>query len=223
MRSFRLPWHRRLDTSLAEPELRNALRGPDKQEDGAAALPFESSGLAGRGQSILDLIGSHGISGNGVREKLGGGSLATPAPERTDDLVETLHAQYWRALTDPHTALSDSWREQLDSPATPVASVMPDLHDVQLTPANPASAGSIEVLLSGKHNLEDAFGQLEQSLMPDLEVGSVPEVLRLFAPAEFHAAQAHRAPPLPPALTRREHHALSVDSPLSAPVRQSEA
>ena len=29
MRSFRLPWHRRLDTSLAEPELRNAPRGPD--------------------------------------------------------------------------------------------------------------------------------------------------------------------------------------------------
>ncbi|CAB3748279.1 hypothetical protein B7G54_01415 [Burkholderia puraquae] len=223
MRSFRLPWHREPDTSLAEPALRNDSCDPEKQEDGACSLLFQPSDLAGRNKSILDLIGCHGMSGHDVRGKRGTGSQAMPFPEHTDALFETLHAQYWRALTDPHTALSGSWGEQLDSPATPVASVMPDLHDVQPTPTNPASAGSIEVLLSGKHNLEDAFGQLEQSLMRGLEVESVPEVLRLFAPAEFHAAQARRAPPLPPALTRREHHALSVDSPLSAPVRKDEA
>nr|WP_057925015.1 TagK domain-containing protein [Burkholderia ambifaria] len=223
MRSFRLPWHRQPDTSLTEPELRNESCGPQKQEGGADSLLFEPSDLAGGNQSILDLIGSHGMSGNDVREKLGTGPRATPFPERTDDLVETLHAQYWRALTDPHTALSGSWSEQLDSPATPVASVTPDSHDVRPTPAAPAGPGSIEVLLSGKRNLEDAFGRLGTGFAPELEIEPMPEVLRLFAPPEFHAAEIRRAPALPPALTRREHHALSVDSPLAAPVRKDDA
>lgn len=52
--------------------------------------------------------------------------------------------------------------------------------------------------------------------------GAVPEILRLFAPPEFHAEAAHGAAALPP-LTRREHHALSVDSPLAAPLRKDSA
>lgn len=223
MRLFRFQRHRQLDTSLIEPELPNEPSDPENREDGADALLFERSDLAGGNPSILDLIGSHGMSGSDVRRKLGAGSRETPYPEHTDDLVETLYAQYWRALADPHTALSGSWSESSDSPATPVASVTHDSHDVLPTPANPANPGSIEVLLSGKRDLEDAFGQLDTGSAPELEIEPTPEVLRLFAPAEFHAAELRRAPTLPPALTRREHHALSVDSPLAAPVSKDDA
>ncbi|MBN3775997.1 TagK domain-containing protein [Burkholderia sp. Ac-20345] len=223
MRSFRMPWHRRPDTSLTEPELRNEPPDSEKREDSADFLLFEPSDRVGSNTSILNLIGSHGVTADTARGKRGTGSQAMPLPERTDDLVETLHAQYWRALTDPHTALSGSWGEQLDSHATPVASVMPDSHDLWPTPTNAAASGSIEVMLSGKRNLEDAFGHLNTGFTPELEIEPVPEVLRLFAPPEFHAAEARRAPALPPALTRREHHALSVDSPLAAPVRKDDA
>ncbi|MFP3504270.1 TagK domain-containing protein [Burkholderia sp. SIMBA_062] len=224
MRAFRLPWHRQPDTSLTEPELRHAPCGPEKQEDGAAPLLFESSDRVCSNQSILDLIGRHGGTVNAARGKRGTGLQTMPFPEHTDDLVETLHAQYWRALTDPHTTLPGSWGEQLDLPATPVASVTPDSHDVRPTQANLGSPGSIELLLSGERNLEHAFGRLERSFMPDPEIEPVPEVLRLFAPPEFHAAEAHRTPALPPTLTRREHHTLSVDSPLAAaPVCKDDA
>ncbi|PFH29691.1 TagK domain-containing protein [Burkholderia sp. JKS000303] len=223
MRSFRLPWRRRPDASLTEPVLRNGPCDSEKQESSADFLLLDSSDRAGSNTSILDLISSHGVTADAARRKSGTESQAMSFPKRTDDLVETLHAQYWRALTNPHTALSDSRGERLDSPATPLASVTPDSHDVRPAPANPARPDSIEMLLSGKRNLEDAFGRLEQSVLSDLEIEPVPEVLRVFAPPEFHAAEAHRAPALPPALTRREHHALSVDSPLAAPVRKDDA
>ncbi|AJY23700.1 hypothetical protein CH72_3513 [Burkholderia ambifaria AMMD] len=216
MRSFRLPWHRQPDTSLTEPELRHEPCGPAQQGDSAAPILFESSDRVGGNQSILDLIGSHGGTANAARGMRGTGLQTMPFPDHTDDLVETLHAQYWGALTDPHTALPGSWGEQLDSPETPVASVTPDSHDVRPTPANAAAFGSIEVMLSGKRSLEDAFGHLDTGFTPELEIEPVPEVLRLFAPPEFHAAEAHRASALPPTLTRREHHMLSVDSPLAA-------
>ncbi|VWB44610.1 TagK domain-containing protein [Burkholderia lata] len=223
MRSFRLPWHRRPDTSLIEPELCNEPPCSENQGDSADFLLFEPSDRTRSNTSILDLIGNHGVTVDAARGKHGTGSQAMPFPEHTDDLVETLHAQYWRALTDPHTALSGSWGEQLNSSATPAASVAPDPHDVRPAPASTACPHSIEVLLSGERNLEDAFGRLERSSMSDPEIEPVPEVLRLFAPPEFHAAEAHRAPALPPALTRREHHVLSVDSPLAAPVRKDDA
>lgn len=223
MYSFRLPWHRRPDTSLTEPELRNAPCCPEPRDDGVDLLLFEPSDRAGSNTSILDLIGNYGVTADSTRGKHGTGSQAMPFPERTDNLVETLHAQYWRALTDPHTALSGSWGEQPDAHATPVASVMPDSHDLCPTPTAAAASGSIEVMLSGERNLEDAFGQLDTGCTFGLEIEPVPEVLRLFAPPEFHAAEARRAPALPPALTRREHHALSVDSPLAAPVSKGGA
>jgi len=227
MRSFRLPWHRRSDASLTGPELRNEPCGPEKQTDSSDFLLFEPSDRAGSNTSILDLIGSHGgshgVTADAARGQRGTGSQAIPFHERTDDLVETLHAQYWRALLDPHAALSGSWGEPLDSPATPVASVIPDSHDLWSTPTNAAASGSLEVMLSGERSLEDAFGQLDTAFTSGLAIEPAPEVLRLFAPPEFHAAEARRAPALPPALTRREHHALSVDSPLAAPVSKDDA
>jgi hypothetical protein len=78
--------------------------------------------------------------------------------------------------------------------------------------------GSIEALLSGARVLKDVFGPLGEGEMPGLaDTEPVPEILRLFAPAEYHAAASRRPTALPPALARREHHALGIDSPLPAP------
>ena len=213
MRSSCLPCLPQADTSPTEPVRHNEQCRPARKEDEADCLQFEA---AGRGETLVDLIGGHSQWKRNIGAQAMAASTANRS-ERNGDLIEMLHAQYWRALTDPHTALSGSWEEQQDAPATPVAPVTHDSHDVRPTPENAAGSGSIEVLLSGERNLEDAFGRLEQHLTSDPGIETVPEVLRLFAPPEFHAGEAGRTSALPPPLTRREHHALSVDSPLTAP------
>lgn len=77
--------------------------------------------------------------------------------------------------------------------------------------------GSIEALLSGARVLKDVFGPLGDGDMAGLaDVEPAPEILRIFAPAEYHAAASRRPTALPPALARREHHALGIDSPMLA-------
>ncbi|CAB3711856.1 hypothetical protein LMG22037_04109 [Paraburkholderia phenoliruptrix] len=147
-------------------------------------------------------------------------ALRPPAPpgdaDSAEALVDALHAQYWRALADPQASLSGSWAPQVDEPSAHAATH--DAPDEWHAQDVHRESSSIEALLSGERTLDDVFGRLEGN--PALEEASVPEVLRLFAPPEYHAAEARRAPALPPALTRREHHALSVDSPLAAPARE---
>ncbi|WP_321956261.1 TagK domain-containing protein [Burkholderia cenocepacia] len=135
--------------------------------------------------------------------------------DTTDLLIDTLHAQYWRALADPHTAATAEWGSiaaaaepatrttALDSPECPDASRD---HD------------SIETLLFGGRTLEDVFERLDEHTGPLPDDEPVPEILLLFAPPDFRATAAQH----PPALTRREHHALTIDSPLSAPLRKDE-
>ncbi|WP_404990170.1 TagK domain-containing protein [Caballeronia sp. LZ065] len=86
---------------------------------------------------------------------------------------------------------------------------------------------SISAFLGEAQRVEDAFGPLNDSLASggvDMSIPPTPEILRLFAPAEHsvvHAGYAHHANPVhapprrftaPPALARREHHALALDS-----------
>ncbi|CAN0627484.1 conserved protein of unknown function [Burkholderia multivorans] len=213
MRSSRLPRSPQPSTSFTGSVRQNEPCLPASKEDEPDCLHVEAKG---HGETIVDLVGGPSQWKRDIGSQEWAASMANK-PERSGDLIETLHAQYWRALTDPHAALSGSWEEQQDTPSTPVAPVTHDSHDVRPTPANAAGSSSIEALLSGERNLEDAFGRLEQRLTPDLQIEPVPEVLRLFAPPEFHVAEARRTSALPPPLTRREHHALSVDSPLAAP------
>lgn len=216
MRSLRLPWRRQPDISHAEPVL---------DENHAQHMP-NVEGLDLPEDEVTD----HPRSDDGVLSELGIGSMDSAAahvhaPARasfanadsTDSLVETLHAQYWRALTDPYAPVTAEWVPRADEPAprtlVPDSQVDLDVH---------GECDSIEALLFGNHTLEDVFERLDRHAEHVLDDESVPEILRLFAPPEFHAAAARRGPALPPALTRREHHALSVDSPLSAPTRKDE-
>jgi hypothetical protein len=148
----------------------------------------------------------------------------------TQDLIQTLHDQYWWALDDPQASLAGDWAAHTtlasgssgDAPCPPdEAHARPD----RVAVTTSSEADSIEVLLSGAHTLEDCFGPLSdpagQSDPPDWRVEPVPEILRLFAPPEYHAAAARRLSALPAALARREHHSLGIDSPMSAPGTRS--
>ncbi|WP_454825562.1 TagK domain-containing protein [Paraburkholderia xenovorans] len=129
------------------------------------------------------------------------------------DLIEVLHEQYRRALDDPHASLAVGWEGQ------PVFStgVQPASHDEASAAAQPPHVGSIEAFLSGARFVEDVFGPLAADHEADFAAAEpVPEVLALFAPEEYLAAAARRARVLPPALARREHHTLGLDSPLPA-------
>ncbi|MFL9964767.1 TagK domain-containing protein [Paraburkholderia sediminicola] len=139
-------------------------------------------------------------------------SVAKSGDAAALDLIDLLHDQYRRALDDPQASFADGW-------TTPVVVAS----DTSGEPVDgQSSEETVEALLAGARSLEQAFGPLAKADAPDLaEAGPVPEILRLFATAEYHAAAARRSPALPPMLVRREHQALGIDSPLIAPLTSS--
>jgi hypothetical protein len=151
-------------------------------------------------------------------------------PGVTPDLIRALHDQYCRALDDPLAPLAGDWCSHdasADGPNESAPRAPCELEgpcpEFEAGGASMSGGGGfIEGLLSGVRTLEDCFGRLSAAPGPgalrDLKADSVPEILRLFAPPEYHAAASHRSAALPPALARREHHALGIDSPLLASV-----
>ncbi|MGV2287924.1 TagK domain-containing protein [Trinickia sp. YCB016] len=135
--------------------------------------------------------------------------LADDNASDANDLIEALHEQYRRALSGLEPSLMSA------EPAQRTASDNPS----PLVPHEaPTSTESVETLLSRARVMEDAFGPLRQRDVEDLaELDSPPEILRLFAPAGYHATPARKRRALPPELTRRDHQAAGIDSPLSAP------
>lgn len=158
---------------------------------------------------VLELIGAviaaatPGDPATGDATAAAGGS----APAR--DLMQSLYEQYCRALENPHASLAADWATQMTTTRAP----LPDLRADE--PWGPDAVASIDTLLSGARVLDDAFGGLEPGDAPDpATTEPIPEILRLFAPPEYHAAIARRPAPLPPAFTRQEHQTLAIDSPL---------
>jgi hypothetical protein len=132
------------------------------------------------------------------------------------DLIEALYEQYHRTLDNPQQSLATNRSLHTSPPegASPVLRAEPS--------ATAIANVSIETLLSRAGLLEDEFGPLHKDHALDLtKVEPVPEVLRLFASAEYLAAAARRPASLPPSLTRREHHLPGVDSPLPAPLART--
>ncbi|MBN3839519.1 TagK domain-containing protein [Burkholderia sp. Ac-20349] len=215
MRPLRLPWPRQSNTSLIAPALEDARSQPV-----ADTLPLDDAFSPARIDD--DMLGLLGI---GTRDGAAAYPHATTDTagidaDHTDALIDTLHAQYWRALTDPGAPIASAWAPSIDD--TLPHEISPDHpHDVHAY-ENSGRSDSIETLLSGNRTIEDAFGHLDEHMEPVTDGESIPEILRLFAPPEFHAEFARRAPAPPPPLTRREHHALSVDSPLTAPLRKDQ-
>ncbi|MGN6318853.1 TagK domain-containing protein [Trinickia sp.] len=235
MDSLRLPWRRRPSAPNVEPTL-IAEHKPPAERDPEFNTSFEEHVCEPQdADPILSLIG--GADG-GTRAQQAwhdpgetpAASNATSAAPCAADLIATLHEQYWRALSDPQASVTQSWVDQSDeAPAHAIPHALPCDTDEEAAHGASAgtkqgNAGSIETLLAGESTIDGCFGRLEGRSAADplgLAEDSEPEVLRLFAPPEYCAAtQPHssaRASVLPPPLTRREHHVLSIDSPLVAP------
>ncbi|KVE33605.1 hypothetical protein WI93_24025 [Burkholderia vietnamiensis] len=219
MRPLRLPWRRQPDLSHSEPVLSKGLA---RHTPRLAGLDFAVDEMGERPSTDDDVLDKLGIgSMDGAAAQMGMSSDAsTAASDSPDRLVAALHAQYWRALTDPNATVSAEWAPMANEAATHACA--PDSHDDPHAHVVPEHAESIEALLFGHRTLEDVFDRLDGHGETILDDEPIPEILRLFAPPEFQAAAARRGPTLPPSLTRREHHALTVDSPLSAPSLKDE-
>lgn len=170
-----------------------------------------------RANAVFGLIGSPVTDDDGAAWRAHGPDNA--AMTGGHDVIQTLHEQYCRALDDPQASLAGNWTAQWATPLAGDPSM--DRHEHHSRRQEPSAGreltdmGSIEALLSGARVLKDVFGPLGEGDMSGLaDAEPVPEILRLFAPAEYHAAVSRRPTALPPALARREHHSLGIDSPM---------
>ena len=135
-------------------------------------------------------------------------------------LLDILYAKYCQALDDPQVAVESDWAAPGVAPNSPDGELADRRRSLPGNRHEPVGGmESIEVLLSGTHSIEHAFGPLDRGDAGDvIATDRAPEILRLFAPPEFRAAATRRsAPRPPPALARREHHSMSVDSAISVP------
>jgi hypothetical protein len=131
-----------------------------------------------------------------------------------DELLGVLHADYCEALGSSGKASIGAWENAED----PHVRVSEDLPPEPELGAGEKNMVSISELLSEPQRLEDAIGPLiaDPWLADASSLPPVPEILQLFAPAEYHTGAARRRSAAPPVLARREHHALAIDSPLPA-------
>lgn len=213
-------------TPDSEPVLRASLVPPPS---GQSPIRLSCSGPAGLPDCHTVIPGLTGTVASGDDFALPDIIEVEPAwttrtagdPDHARDIIGDLHAQYWRALADEHVPTGGVWAEQPDgSPQYPVAHDTREAHQPDGEDGEPVS---IEALLAGERALEDLFGKLDPAGISDFDLETAPEVLHLFAPPGYRAGAARRASALPPALTRREHHALSADSPMAAPLRKDNA
>jgi hypothetical protein len=215
MRFLLMPWRRQSNTSLIAPAPEDSRSQPVADtlplDDAFDPVRIDDDMLGRLGIGTRDGAAAH-------RHTVAGMADIDACP--TDALIDVLHAQYWCALTDPSAPIASAWAPSVDDalPDEIAPDHAPDAHASESS----GRSDSIETLLSGNRTIEDAFGHLDRHVEAVIDGESVPEILQLFAPPEFHAEVARRAPAPPPPLTRREHHALSVDSPLAAPLRKDQ-
>jgi hypothetical protein len=140
-----------------------------------------------------------------------GVSRAFSADVEAGDVIATLHERYCAALDSSCALGNTEWGSPLVSDAST------SLSDSLGNEATQGDAQPISRFSSEPRRLEDVIGPLVPDLrsdLADLSVKRVPEILQLFAPSEYHANAAVRAHAVPPALARREHHTLAIDSAL---------
>ncbi|AOK63966.1 type VI secretion protein [Burkholderia ubonensis] len=164
--------------------------------------------------AVLDLIDAV-IAADALASRQADDAIADAAaaggPMPARDLMHSLYEQYCGALENPQASLSAGWAAQMTAAHRPLPDLRADARE------GVDATDSIAGLLSGARVLDDAFGPLTPGDGPDpAATEPVPEILRLFAPAEYHATAARRQGGLPPALTRQEHQTLAIDSPLPA-------
>ena len=171
--------------------------------------------------AVFGLLGSSAsLRGSEALRELDDNNVAV----EDENIIASLYSQYLRFLDDP-LSLAE-WAISCTPEATPSAlpvQAEPGLGLLTMVelppqPVKPvAKPQGIMELLRPPVKLEQLFGDLSGA--PDLcEPEQWNDVLSLFAPAEFLAAASRHAAQRPPELTRREHHMVAMDSPVSLPV-----
>ena len=121
-----------------------------------------------------------------------------------EQLLDMFYAQYRLALVLPDSVRQENWgsADHLHALAG---------HDfIDLQEQKIEATGTVSEFVLGNQSIEEAFGPLNGELpMPPEETS---DILRLFAPPEFLAGSPVTA--RPPELARREHHVMSIDSPV---------
>jgi hypothetical protein len=176
--------------------------GYERASDNA---PYESSAY---GESpVLDVIGGAADSSSArfiVKAADEAGSTAG------DRLLGSLYEQYCQALDSPLATLSNTWVGAASGDDVSLAE-----QDLTARRWGDDAVGPVAAVLGDIHNVEQAFGSMHHNAPhAAAEIDDVPEVLRLFAPPEYHAAQARSPGAILPSLVRREHHTLAIDSPV---------
>jgi hypothetical protein len=123
-----------------------------------------------------------------------------------EQLFDMFYAQYRLALVLPDSVRQENWGGT-DSLHSLAEHEFIDLQEQKIE-----ATGTVSEFVLGNQSIEEAFGPLNSELsMPPLP-DDTPDILRLFAPPEFLAGSPVTA--RPPELARREHHVMSIDSPV---------
>ncbi|MEZ2350176.1 TagK domain-containing protein [Caballeronia sp. RCC_10] len=197
------------DEPRIEPRDRQAPAGPANQE---AASGFDGGGARADSSAyadslVLDLIGGTADASSARFTVKTGDDTASTA---TDALFGSLYEQYCQALDSPLTPRADTW-----VPAPGGEDVSYGEQHQTRSRLGDGTISPIADVLGDIYNLEQAFGPMFGHSSHSAAVSdNVPEVLRLFAPPEYGAALSHKPGPILPSLVRREHHTLSIDSPV---------
>jgi hypothetical protein len=157
-------------------------------------------------EDLYDLLDDRVAVGVSTSHRATAGQSETGA---ADDLIGSLYANYCEALQSSDAIAAGAWGRPLDVVAEATPPSAPDFDDVE------AMGNSITELISEPMTLEEAIGPLVPDPAfetADLSLASAPEILQLFAPPEYAAGTAARKEIVPPALVRREHHTLAIDS-----------
>jgi hypothetical protein len=187
-------------------------REPTSYFETVAATEYLNSCDEETSNAVFDVIGYTAVALEPAQES----AIALSEPV---DVIAGLYSQYLLALDNGDTGLSKEWVG---------AAVQPESHTVTAASGNASPSAfpddrteatdSIEALLGRTHLLEQAFGPLGLGEARELiATEPVPEILQLFAPYAYQAAASRRIAQIPPALARREHHSVSIDSAMPVP------
>lgn len=150
-------------------------------------------------------------------DRIGDMSVGDPLPSEPmsindvdgEAIFKQLHQEYLHKLSSPHLIATQSDTRAHENilrsevhPASPV-----HLEDLSRL-SDPVT--TLQDLVTGHLHIDEVFNGLDSLREMELFTEEdVPEILKLFAPGEQPTSQRAQTPPH---LTRKEHHAVSVDS-----------
>jgi hypothetical protein len=197
--------YERLRTRLFRPAAplgnaarRHTLMGANERTALETRPVLDTRAAADEQLAVLALLGTYGATQEAGAPGAGTG-------ETQSDLVSEFERRYWGALEGG--ALVN------------VVSAASPIHQIDAASLGALSvAATTEPIFADMNSVDEAFGALTDAAgSVPCEAPTIPEILRVFAPA---GPECVARPLAMPALAQREHHLLGVDSPLAFPITQ---